>query len=113
MKPPIKLRRLYDSEGKNFIIVAEPLPAAETAHWTEAEHVKRREAERRAIDAERSFFANRIYAASGGRSPSGSTKWNGWTMTLPGGGSLSFAMARTAGSVGASLASNVSASASS
>lgn len=54
MKPPIKLRRLYAKEsGKgDFVIVAEPLPAAVRARMTDAEYIERCEAERAAIDGE-------------------------------------------------------------
>lgn len=54
MTPPIKLRRLYARDNKTgeFVIVADPLPASETASWTDAQHIERRKAERAAIDAE-------------------------------------------------------------
>jgi hypothetical protein len=52
--PPIKLKRLYAKKNKtgDFVIVAEPLPAAVTASWSDAQHIERRKAERAAIDAE-------------------------------------------------------------
>ena len=51
---PIKLRRLYADVQKtgDFVIVAEPLPAAVHARMTDGEHIERRNAERAAIDAE-------------------------------------------------------------
>ena len=56
MMPPIKLRRLYASDDPakrgSFIIVADPLPADVHARMTDAEHMKRRDAEREAIAAE-------------------------------------------------------------
>lgn len=54
MKHPIRLRRLYARENKTgaFVIVADPLPAAVTSSWSDAEHIARRNAERAAIEAE-------------------------------------------------------------
>ncbi len=54
MTPPIKLRRLYKNAAKtgDFVIVAEPLPAAVHARMTDVEHMKRRDAERIAISDE-------------------------------------------------------------
>lgn len=54
--PPIKLRRLYAKNDKaqcgGFMIIAEPLPADVHARMTDDEHIARRKAEQRAIDAE-------------------------------------------------------------
>lgn len=54
--PPIKLQRLYARDDKkktgDFVIYAEPLPADVHARMTDAEHLARCEAVRRAIDAE-------------------------------------------------------------
>ncbi|HET9045077.1 MAG TPA: hypothetical protein VFN70_18105 [Burkholderiales bacterium] len=50
--PPIRIRRLYASNRRDFTLVAEPLPAHVHSCLSDAELMARREEERAAIDAE-------------------------------------------------------------
>lgn len=54
--PPIRLQRLYEIHDEErvgaFVLRPEPLPAGISARMTDEEHIARRQAERKAIDAE-------------------------------------------------------------
>lgn len=52
MRHHIKLRRLYNEDRSEFIVDAEPLPAAVWDRMTDEEMMDRRDAERDAITAE-------------------------------------------------------------